>query len=35
MKNFKYIGKIKINNFKNKINNFHNELWDYFDSLKS
>jgi aspartyl/asparaginyl beta-hydroxylase (cupin superfamily) len=31
MKNFKYIGKVKINNFKNKINNFNNELWDYFD----
>ena len=31
MKNFKYIGKVKINNFKNKINNFNNEIWDYFD----
>jgi aspartyl/asparaginyl beta-hydroxylase (cupin superfamily) len=31
MKNFKYIGKVKINNFKNKINNFNNELWNYFD----
>ena len=31
MKNFKYIGKVKINNFKNKINNFNNEVWDYFD----
>ena len=31
MKNFKYIGKIKINNFKNKIKNFNDKLWDDFD----
>ena len=31
MKNFNYIGKIKIKSFKNKINNFNNKLWDDFD----
>jgi hypothetical protein len=30
MQNFKYIGKIKINNFKNKINNFDDKLWEKF-----
>ena len=31
MQNFKYIGKIKVNSFKDKINNFNNKLWDSFD----
>jgi len=31
MQNFKYIGKIKINSFKDKINKFNNKLWDNFD----
>ena len=31
MKNFEYIGKIKIKSFKNKINNFNNKLWNDFD----
>ncbi len=31
MKNFKYIGKIKIKSFKDKINNFNDKLWDDFD----
>tara|TARA_R110000803_G_scaffold199999_2_gene264212 strand:- start:61 stop:585 length:525 start_codon:yes stop_codon:yes gene_type:complete len=30
MKNFKYIGKIKTDTFKNKINLFDNKLWDDF-----
>ena len=31
MKNFNYIGKIKIKSFRDKINNFNNKLWDDFD----
>jgi hypothetical protein len=31
MKNFNYIGKIKIKSFRDKINNFNNKLWDNFD----
>jgi hypothetical protein len=31
MKNFNYIGKIKINNIKNIINSFNDELWDNFN----
>jgi hypothetical protein len=31
MKNFNYIGKIKINNIKNIVNSFNNELWDNFN----
>ena len=30
MQNFKYIGKIKVDSFKDKINNFDNKLWDSF-----
>jgi hypothetical protein len=30
MQNFKYIGKIKIDGFKNKIDKFNNKLWDSF-----
>jgi len=31
MKNFNYIGRIKINNIKNIVNSFNNELWDNFN----
>jgi len=31
MNNFKYIGKIKVSNFKNKINNFDNKVWEEFN----
>ena len=30
MKNFNYIGKIKINNIKNIVNSFNNKLWNNF-----
>jgi hypothetical protein len=30
MQNFKYIGKIKVDSFKNKIDKFNNKLWDSF-----
>ena len=30
MKNFNYIGRIKINNIKNIVNSFNNKLWDNF-----
>jgi aspartyl/asparaginyl beta-hydroxylase (cupin superfamily) len=30
MQNFKYIGKIKVDSFKNKIDKFNNKLWDNF-----
>jgi len=30
MKNFNYIGKIKINNIKNIVNSFNDELWNNF-----
>jgi len=31
MKNFNYIGKLKINSFKNKINKFNDKAWEIFD----
>ena len=31
MKNFNYIGRIKINNIKNIVNSFNNKLWDNFN----
>lgn len=30
MQNFKYIGKIKVDSFKNKIDKFNNNLWNSF-----